>query len=577
MGKSFLLAHANLRKAKGQTTAIIVLVLLAALTLNLYLMLSMDYKQNFDRYHDRLHAEHVTLAVNGDSAEMREFLTDTLESDRRTAGFFLDSAMVQSGQFANDGGEINTNLIILEKQAAVSRPVGKAEIVEDSDIQSGIYMPVLYQSDDVAVGKTITISIGSNQMTYTVCGFFNSVMAGSHNCGMCELILTEDKYRELEELGYAQEAILCSVRLTDKTESEAYETMLKNAVAAKYPAAQAASNSYVMISQSRYISQMICSGIMGAMAFFILLIAIVVIASNIVNYIQEEMSNLGALKAVGYTGRQLIASLLLQFGGISLIAAMAGAGISYSVFPYVNTMMISQTGIPYEIHFLPVPFLLTLVILDGAVVTAVWLSARRIRKIEPIAALRQGVQTHNFKRNHIPLEKTKTPLNLALALKTTFSGIKHNITVCATVLVLSLIIVFSGLMTENVIVDMTPFLNLVVGEMADSCINVNVQSENKFLQEMNADDRVEKIYLCYSLPVSHVEGLELWATICDDFSSLNNQSVVFEGRFPKFANEIAIAAKYAKENNLKIGDEITITAGGERSSVYNIRIYAGQQ
>lgn len=84
-----------------------------------------------------------------------------------------------------------------------------------------------------------------------------------------------------------------------------------------------------------------------------------------------------------------------------------------------------------------------------------------------------------------------------------------------------------------------------------------------FYSEMNADRRVEKVYLYKSLNVSHVGGAELMATICEDFSKVNNQKTVFEGRFPKYDNEIAIAAKYAKENSFKVGDEIEITANGK--------------
>ena len=565
MEKSFLLARANLRKTKGQTTAIIILILLAALMLNLWLMLAMDYRQNFDRYHKKLNAEHVMLVIDRNNQEMREFLTQTIESNKNITEFSLDDAMYTVGLFSYNGGEINSSFVFLEKQAAVSRSVGKVEIIEDGGIDSGIYMPMLYKSDDIAIGKTVTILIGSNEISYTVCGFFNSIMAGSHNCSMCEIILTKDKYDELKKTGYTPESIVCSIRLQDKMESADCETILKNAVSAKDSAANIVSNSYMLVSQSRYISQKICSGIMSVMAFLILLIALVVIVSNIVNYIQEDMKNLGALKAVGYTSRQLICSLLAQFLGISLIAATAGTGISYSLFPFINKMMISQTGIPYKVHFLLWPLLITFVILGGAVTTAVWLSARRIRKINPIVALRQGILTHNFKCNHVPLEKTKFSLGLALAFKTTFSDIKYNITVCITMLVLSLVVVFSGLMTENVITDITPFLNLVVGEMANSCINIHAEAENRFLREMELDERVEKVYLYNSIAVSHVGGLELLATICDDFAKVNNQNIVFQGRFPKFDNEIAVAAKYAKEKNLKIGDEITIMAGGKKA------------
>ena len=564
MGKSFLLARSNLRKAKGQTAAIIVLMFLAALMLNLWLMLAMDYRQNFERCHERLNAEHVTFAIDGVGSEVRDFLKDTVEEDNRTAEFFMDSVMHMVGIFEYNDGEMNSEFIFMEKEAALSRQVGKFEITEDSGYKSGVYMPNLYRSDDIAIGKTIEISIGSQKMSYTVCGFFNSAMTGSHNCGMCGILLTKDCYEELKETGCAPEATLCSIRLEDRSECEDYDAMLKDAVSSRFAAARTVSNTYDMVSRSRYISQMICSGIMSAMAFLILLIALVVIASNIMNYIQENMKDLGALKAVGYTSRQLVCTLLLQFAGISLAVAFVGAGLSYVLFPYINEMMVLQTGIPYTIRFLPLPFILTLGVLGGAVSFVVWLSSRRIRKVEPIVALRQGIKTHTFKRNHVPLEKTRAGLNLALALKTTFSGMKHNVTVCITMLVLSLVAVFSGVMIENMIADMTPFLNMIVGETADSCINIAADAEEEFLEKMNGDERVDKVYLYNSIQLLHVGGDVLMVTVTDDFSKVNNQDVIVEGRFPKYDNEMAIAAKYAKERGLETGDEIELTADGKQ-------------
>ena len=564
MGKSFLIARSNIRRAKGQSAAIIILTLIAALMLNLWLMLALDYKANFNRYHDKLNAEHVTLAVDGNTDEFQEFLSETIEDDSRTAEYRLDNCMHMTGAFPYNGGEMNSWFVFLEKQAALTRYIGRIEIVEEGTFTSGVYLPMLYKTDDIAVGKQIELSIGSDKKTYTVCGFFNSIMLGSHNCTLTEIVLTEDLYTELENTDYAPQATLCSIRLSDESESLNYEASLKSAVSESYPNIIMVSNCYNLVSQSRYISQMICSGVMSAMAFFVLLIVLVVIVSNIINYIQVNMKNLGVLKAAGYTSWQLICSLLLQFFGVAFVAAVTGIGLSYLLFPAVNAMMVTQTGIPYNMRFLPLPLIISLIILVGAVLLAVWGASNKIKRIEPIVALRSGIQTHNFKSNHVPLEKTNAPLNLALALKNTLSGLKHNITIAVTMLVLSLIVVFSGLMFKNMIMDITPFLNLIVGETADSCINVQVEAEEDFLHEASADNRAEKIYLYTSLNVSHVGGSELLATLCDDFSMVNNQNTVFEGRFPKYDNEIAIAAKYAKENGFKIGDEIEIIANGKQ-------------
>lgn len=571
MRKSILFAASNIRRSKGQTAAVAVLAFLAAVMLNLWLMLATDYKQNFDRCHDRLNAEHVIVTMT-DEGGVRECMAETVRKDGRTKEYSVENVLLMAGSIPYNNGEINSNFVFLEKQAALSRTIGKVEIVEDSSCTSGIYLPMLYKTGDIAVGKPVRLSLSGNDVELTVCGFFNSAMAGSHNCGMVEALLTEDAYESLAETGYVYSAAMCSVRIEDKNESEDYAAMLSSAVTAGYPGRFGMTTTYTLVTASRYISQMISASVISAMAFLVLLIALIVMVSNIVNYIQENMRDLGALKAIGYTGRQLTGALVLQFLGIWLLIALIGIGVTYCLFPGVNAMMITQTGIPYEIHFLPLPALITLALLSGAVCLAVRLACRRIKRIDPIAALRQGVQTHSFKRNFIPLENTRAPLNYALALKTMLSGMKQNVTVCVTMLVLSLIVVFSGVMIENVIRDSTGFLNLIVGETADSCISIKADGEEAFLRAMETDDRVEKVYLYNSISVYHNGGAELMATVCDDFDKVNNPDVCFEGRFPKYENEVAIAKRYAGENDLKIGDQITLEADG-REAEYIITGY----
>ncbi|MDE7379886.1 MAG: ABC transporter permease, partial [Clostridia bacterium] len=395
MRKLFLIARSNMRKAKGQTVAIVVLILIAALMLNLWLMLAMDYKANFDRYHDKLNAEHVTVAIDDADGGVREFLDKELADDSRITQYKLDDSLHMNVNFPYNGSEMGSWAFFLDKDTALTREVGRAELVEDGNFDSGIYLPMIYKTADIKIGKSIEITIGSHKVEYTVCGFFNSVMSGSHNCGSVEFILTEDKYAELEESEYATKATLCSVRIKNKSENLNFEAELKSTISEQFPNVMMVSNSYDIVAQARYVSQGICSGILSTMAFLVLLIALVIIASNIVNYIQVNMQNIGALKATGYTSGQLVLSLLLQFLGLTLIAALVGAALSYAVFPAINTMMIAQTGIPYAIRFLPLPILISLVILGGTVALVVWLAARRIKKIEPIVALRSGVQTHN--------------------------------------------------------------------------------------------------------------------------------------------------------------------------------------
>lgn len=568
MKKALIIAHSNFRKSKGQMISIAALMLIVGMMLNLWLILQLDYAKNFERQHDRLNAEHVVLAVNAGSVEayekMRGLVTDIVKNDERTDEFSIDEALLMTCKFTYNGGDMNANFVFLNKDTVSSRSVGRIEIVEDSDEKSGIYMPMIYKSEDIAIGKQIKITIGTNDVCYTVCGFTNSVMAGSHNCSLCEIILTDDKYKEAREIIYADNSfgngLLCSVRLKNKEDCKDYHAMLMDKLSSGD--LYLVSDHYEMVFQVRYISQMICAAIISAMAFLILLIALVVMASNIANYVQENMKILGVLKAIGYTSNQVISSFHMQFLGVSLIAAMLGAALSYCIFPVVNEMMILQTGIPYTLHFLAAPFFITVGILSGAVLITVWAAVSGIKKIEPIVALRQGVKTHSFKQNHIPLEHTQAPLDAALALKTMFTSVKNNITICISMVVVTLILVFSAVMTENVIENTDKLVALVGGESCDSSINVNSGIEQDFLNMVKKDERVEKVYLFSDMYVTHVSGMELLATLIDDYEDVNNPEVIFKGRFPKYDNEIAIGVKYAREQDINIGDEIAITVNG---------------
>lgn len=563
IGKSILLARSNLRKSKGQAVAIVVLIVLASMLLNIWFMLSFDYKQNFDRFHEKLNAEHVTAIFNSRKKELKDFLAETLEKDKRAVDYSMNETLWFEGTIDYNGGTLSTSFFALEKEAALAKEIGCYEITEDGAYTSGVYLPMLYASgDNYAIGDVISIQIREKIKQYKVCGFFNNIMAGSHNCGICGLMLTKDVYKSLAESGDALESTLLSVRIQDKSDSENFEAGIKDKAAFAFPEIAAIGNSYTSVSTSRYISQMICSGIVSAMAFFVTLISLVVISSNTAHFIRENMKNLGALKAIGYTGKQLVISQLIQFLLLSSVAQIFGIAASYALFPKINEMMISQTGIPYQIRFLLLPFLAAITAVSGTVALTVWFSSRKIQMIEPVTALRKGILTHNFMRNPIPLAHTWAPLNLALAFKTMLLEKKQNITVCVTMFVLSLVLVFSGLMLKNVIFDVQPMVDLIVGETSDASVSVAAEYGKEFVREMEHDKRVEKVYLYNDIEVRHVGHVALNAIVTDDCTLLNNRQLCVEGRFPKYDNEILIGAKYANEQGLKVGDTITLAADG---------------
>ncbi len=554
-----LLARSNIRKGKNHTVVIFLLILLASIMLNLWLMLSTDYKQNFYCTHDRLNAEHVSFIATDNGNKFKDFISETIENDKRTEIYELSDALYSGLSFQYNGGEISMNGVILSKTEADSKKVGQLEFFDAEEDKSGIYLPIIFKSEDIQAGKTITVDFGSNTEEYSVCGFFNSVMMGSNNCVMTEFVLTDDKYSELKASGFIA-ATLCSVRLYNPMDGESYQTSLAKTVSAENIGFNA--NYYELIAQTRYVSQSICSILICVMALITLLISVVVIMSNISNYIHENMKNLGALKAVGFTSSLLMGSLLTQFVSVTAMSAVMGTGLSYLVYPALSDMMSAQTGIPYSVRFLPLPAVISLAILMSAVALAVVISARKLRTIEPITSLRSGIKTHSFKRNPMPLHKTSTPLNLALALKTALSNMKQNFVTAVTMLVISLLAVFSCLVFENVIVDMTPMINLIVGEYSDGAVVTSAEAEDKLLKYMEENKQIKHTYYYTNQPINH-NDTQLLASVYEDAEKIGNKSIIYEGRFPKYDNEVAINGSYASANGFKIGDEIRLSVGSK--------------
>lgn len=563
MRKCFLLAKSNISRAKGQTIAIVVLVLIAAMLLNIWLMLSLDYTQNFDRKSAEMSSEDVVFAYKTSKDDFVSHLESIIKQDSRTSSYSLQDCLVISATSKYAGGKIATNYMALSFEDALSRELGKYEIVEVDENVAGekVYLPYLFKTGGgYKIGDTFDISFTNKTYTMNIAGFYENMMLGSFNASLCSLLFDTETYKTIQQNhGEETGAVVASVKLHNRDDGEKFNGTVIEEVAKSYPTISCISNYYSITMQARTLTASIFSAIISGIAFLILLIAVIVLASNVANYILENMKNLGALKAVGYTSKQLILSLLFQFICIGLFSTLVGIGLSYVVYPIIGSLLITQTGISYAIKFLAVPMLITVAVILLVIATTIFVSSKKVKKITPIVALRQGIETHNFKKNHVPLEKTKAPLNLAISLKTMFSNSRQSITMGITAVALSLLIVFSCVMLQNFTIDSTTSLGLFAGEQGsiNAVISVSAEKNDTFTSDMASDTDVTKSNLYHLSKVNH-EDTAVMCNIIEAGADLNYTQICYDGRLPKFDNEVAVGGKYAKVHKLKIGDTITL-------------------
>src|SRR5699024_1335128 len=130
-----------------------------------------------------------------------------------------------------------------------------------------------------------------------------------------------------------------------------------------------------------------------------------VIKFSVSNNIEEGMVNIGVLKAIGYTSRQILSSVILQYILIALCGSIIGIALSYALMPLIGDIISTLSGLIWVQRFDMTVNLVSIFFVMICVVLVTLLSAFRVKKILPVVALRGGIQTHSFRKNHIPLEK----------------------------------------------------------------------------------------------------------------------------------------------------------------------------
>ncbi|MBQ2938104.1 MAG: ABC transporter permease [Clostridia bacterium] len=559
--KEWLLAKSNMRKRKGTTIGLVFLIILASIFLNIMLIIFTDFNANAEKNADKLNTEDVLYVLHGDTSKIDNTYIESIINEDVEDYEIVEKIGLNLDTPYGDG-KVST-LVMFENEESISNTrIGKTQIVkEDKTITDEyIYLPYQYHTGGkYNIGDNYEIKILDKTYNLKIKGFLNNIGSGSYNSGTIIFILDDATYDEFQN-NYGNDLNLLNIKL--KLKSGVDQTKFGN----KFLSEIAKDNPELTIDfltlETILFSRTYISVILGVsflvVSFIILVIVFLMISNNISNYIKENMKTLGALKAVGYTNKNIKLGFLIQFLILSVVGSIIGIALSYLLLPSVVDIMVAQIGIPYIINFNILSTLITIVSLVGIIILTVIFFVRKTNKIKPITALREGIETHNFKKNRIELEKTKLPINISLALKTMFTNIKQNI----ATFVIVFFLVFAGIVAlvffQNFSVK--PKISLLTFEVCAGAIGTDADTDKSVY---NYIKNLDGVYNTREISTVNVEtdSVKLLTYVMEDTDTLNNKDVCYQGRLPKYDNEIAISGKYCKTYNYNVGDEIEIRKG----------------
>jgi len=313
-----------------------------------------------------------------------------------------------------------------------------------------------------------------------------------------------------------------------------------------------------MVISGRTGTASMMSVMMIGFTIIIAIVSILVIRFRIKNSIEEDMPKIGSLMSIGYTSRQITASVVAQYASIVFAAVVIGILPAVLLLPMVGRIFGELSGIYWRPGFMPVPIAITVITLTAVVLIFTRIAARGIKKITPVLALRGGVKTHNFKRNHLPLDKSVLPVSASLAFKSVLQGKRQSVMMLVILLAVSFTAVVSLVIYYNAAVDISAFEQIPGIERMNAGIAfATPEADNLvFQQEVNAhpDVRDTQFFMEWGTTIS---GNFAQLMIMEDYSRRVTQNV-FEGIFPRYANEAAITWLLADELDITVGDLIYI-------------------
>ncbi|SEP64538.1 ABC-type transport system, involved in lipoprotein release, permease component [Lachnospiraceae bacterium NE2001] len=576
------LIKSHIRKDRTILTIFLMIMILSAFLMNIGLMAS-KYQSLYDEYRDETDlADYIAFIV--------AYIVPDSEDD--ISEMFQDAEYVESYYMSDVVSFKSYNIKTSRDMKEKTQDYLMIQNVDDSNLSDSLIFMArddsvsgkrLYlniktaMSNNLEVGDKVYIKAEQGDYEYTVAGIYQHLVMGAfetYNSAMVEEdefeALLEDRDQALKDGA----AVICDKIVTvhvkegcdvDKCLKETKDSLAKDLLlpADGITSQEVAESSYVSIAN-------ILAGFMSAFALLILIISIIIIVFTINNNINRDVTNIGALKAVGYTVAQIRASLMAEYILVGAVGTALGIGLSYVIYPVLEENIIREiTGLIWKNRFMP-EFSLTIFAGIIVVITfTVFFATMRIRNLHPANALRFGFTSAKRLKNILPMEKTKGEVNTLLAIKTFLQSPIQSFVIVCIVLSVAFITAFSAVLYYNTKVDISKFQRMIMGDVADAYFYVNDTSAdavNDSIKKLQESDP-ENTYYAIALYYAYIDDKETNLCYTTDPSALSFD--LYKGEMFTTDDETVLGSSLADDLGLDIGDEIEASYGG-RSKTFRI-------
>lgn len=563
-----MLSYANIRKTKGHTVSILLMFIIAALLLNLGLLVFRNFGSYFENITKELNSSDTYYVMPSRlyNTEVEQYI----RNNNNVTKMQKEDSLWSMASIPYNGN--TRDLFFLINDSDANRNLSKWKFVGEhlTPDSMAIYVPYVMSVDGgYKLNDKFQVTFQDTIITFTIKGFTEDVFFSSLDTGILGVYLPHETYEKvMQQLGdkYNASLIFANLEKKNKDVVTGIRELIKqnNSFSIADVTSILFSLDLQLVKISRVFMSSIVAVMIMALAAIIAAVCLIVVRFRISNSIEEDMTKIGSLKAIGYTSSQIILSIVIQFLLIAAAGSIAGISLSYLVTPVLSDVFAHQSGFMWVQGFDGVTSCISLCVILLIVLIVASFASRYIHKLNPIVALRGGIITHSFRKNYLPLNETIGSLPFNLALKSILQNMKQGIMIGIIFIAVSFSSTFAVVMFYNTTIDTSKFAETPGVEISNAIAILNPNTDNtKLVNSIDNLNDVRKVQFVDTAMIK-IDNYDISTYVMDDYTK-KETNTVYEGRYPLHSNEVVIAGHLASMIQKKLGDSVTLEIGDKQA------------
>ena len=579
MYRYFFIAKNNMKKQKGDMITFFLMTFLSAFMIFICLNMLVGTFRLVDTNHKAINGADALILVTQDDLVTFK-LKEIIQGNDKFEGYESNKYVSGLCKWRKEGEEWADYGFYIQSYDE-ERHIHTISIDTSSMSGNDIVLPVSL-STKFRIGDVFQLKVNENIYDFRVAGFDeNYIFSSPMNMSAYLVSVSEKMYSqiEFESAGTMNRGCLIKTNFSEKAIAEGaddddiidgiYNELNTWMIAYQETHPEHSFNLSLNIipSQLMGIAGMILPIIFIAMvlvfAFIILVVALVVIDFSVKNFIVDNMKNTGIMEAGGYTVKEMMLILLVQLMSVSFAGSFAGAALAAILQGKIGSIMIFLMGLPWNQKA-------DIMVLVGVVlgicfiimVFALFLG-RQYKKVTVLEALRGGINTHNYKKNLFPFERSALPISATMALKETFGKFRSQIGIIIIMAILSFSAAMGIGMYENMGKDVDTLLTISGLDLYDADFEGDVNMGDMVGSLECVDNIHYEIWMAFDF-IKGKKTKSITTRVISDTSLMNPNQMV-EGRWPLYENEVALGTSAANNLGVTVGDTIIVKNGEDEA------------